>query len=116
MLIKKHVEPRLKINLDHLKRERRKKLMQTELEAYRAIVIEMSNIEGQVYNEVQEYVCNEVADCSDLTDEQGCKCEHNEFTCRNQECIPTHYKCNGFADCADSSDEDVETCKGNVAL
>ncbi len=45
-----------------------------------------------------------------------CGCEKDQFTCRNQECIPIKYRCNGLSDCSDSSDEDAEMCRGNVGI
>ena len=42
MLIKKHVEPRLKASLDHLKKGRRRALANIDLETYRQMVIEMN--------------------------------------------------------------------------
>jgi len=52
MCIKKHVEPRLKSSLDHLKKHRRRALANIDLEKYRAIVLEMSEIEGEIYDKV----------------------------------------------------------------
>ena len=34
----------------------------------------------------------------------GCD-EENEFTCKNNECIPNQFRCDGQLDCADDSDE-----------
>ena len=34
----------------------------------------------------------------------GCDKE-NEFTCKNNECIPNQFRCDGQLDCADDSDE-----------
>jgi len=60
-------------------------------------------------------VCNTVNDCGDLSDEQGCGCALDQFTCKaSQTCIPVQYKCNGYDDCPDSSDEDIEMCKGKI--
>ena len=48
-----------------------------------------------------------------MSDEQGCGCKKDEFTCKNNDCIPIQYKCNTYVDCKDGSDEEKEMCKGN---
>ena len=63
----------------------------------------------------KNYKCNNVNDCGDMTDEDGCGCPEGKFTCKTSEkCIPMVYKCNGIADCTDSSDEDDAICKGEM--
>ncbi|CAG2215399.1 LRP1B [Mytilus edulis] len=61
------------------------------------------------------YVCDEIDDCGDLSDESNCsnkKCFHGEFLCSSNGiyvCHPNHYKCDGEPDCDDQSDE--RNCK-----
>ena len=44
-LIRKHVEPRLEVSLAKLKKRRRRRLAQLDLESYRHIVMKMDNKE-----------------------------------------------------------------------
>ncbi|XP_071136450.1 low-density lipoprotein receptor-related protein 8-like [Mytilus edulis] len=61
------------------------------------------------------YVCDEIDDCGDLSDESYCsnkQCFHGEFLCSSNGiyvCHPNHYKCDGEPDCDDQSDE--RNCK-----
>jgi len=59
-MLKKHVEPRLEHKLQSLKRERRKKLSQIDLESYRSIVLEMRHIEENIYKDLQVEVCEKL--------------------------------------------------------
>merc|ERR1712062_697804 len=43
--------------------------------------------------------------------DDGCD-EENEFTCKNNECIPNQFRCDGQLDCADDSDEHNCPCDG----
>lgn len=51
------------------------------------------------------YVCNSRYDCRDLSDEIGCKCGENMFTCEDGSCVSMKYRCDGIAQCDDRSDE-----------
>lgn len=49
-------------------------------------------------------------------------CSDDQFTCDNQNCIPSRWKCDGDPDCADSSDEKrclttirpIQVCSGKM--
>jgi len=58
ILIERHVKPKLKNNLDSLKRNRRKALGEIDLESYRNIVLEMSSIENTIRDELQNEIIN----------------------------------------------------------
>ncbi|XP_013421045.1 low-density lipoprotein receptor-related protein 2 [Lingula anatina] len=53
--------------------------------------------------------CDILHDCDDYSDELGCVCEPNEFSCPNDGlCWPSLYKCNGSPECVDGWDESPE--------
>nr|XP_053632665.1 very low-density lipoprotein receptor-like isoform X3 [Cherax quadricarinatus] len=66
------------------------------------------------------WVCDDVSDCSDSSDEENCviipaesspsskrTCSDVEFTCQpSGKCILKYWKCDGDPDCPDSSDEE----------
>lgn len=53
--------------------------------------------------------CDGDSDCSDASDENGCRrepvCSQNRFRCSDGTCIRGHWKCDGENDCHDGSDE-----------
>ncbi|KAL7036766.1 hypothetical protein ACKWTF_008935 [Chironomus riparius] len=54
-------------------------------------------------------ICDGVFDCTDGSDENGCRsgrCEPNEFQCSNRKCVLKTWRCDGENDCGDNSDED----------
>ncbi|KAK3705034.1 hypothetical protein QZH41_014254 [Actinostola sp. cb2023] len=58
------------------------------------------------------WVCDGDSDCSDESDEKGCRkytpqtCQPDELTCANKRaCISTWLRCDGQHDCSDKSDE-----------
>lgn len=66
-------------------------------------------------------MCDNVDDCSDLSDESifNCnkkptdltpKCREDEFRCINGGCVSQQFVCDGKKDCLDGSDEKNQTC------
>lgn len=58
----------------------------------------------------KRFVCDEIYDCFDKSDEEGCKnLEHEKYECDNStKKIPYFLICDGIYDCVDGSDE--KTC------
>ncbi|XP_042860326.1 basement membrane-specific heparan sulfate proteoglycan core protein-like isoform X47 [Penaeus japonicus] len=55
----------------------------------------------------QRYRCNGVVECPlDQSDEDGCSCRSDEWTCRNGDCIPGYQRCDRTPQCIDRSDEE----------
>ncbi|XP_049634302.1 suppressor of tumorigenicity 14 protein [Suncus etruscus] len=55
--------------------------------------------------------CDGWTDCSDFSDELGCKCnETYQFTCANKLCKPLFWMCDTVNDCGDNSDELACAC------
>lgn len=53
--------------------------------------------------------CNDLTECRDGSDEQGCE-DELRFSCGTGEDIPFAWTCDGSEDCADGSDETAAQC------
>lgn len=53
------------------------------------------------------YLTNNGKDC---IQDNGKRCQPEQFTCLNGDCITPRFKCDGFNDCADKSDELERVC------
>lgn len=66
--------------------------------------------------------CDHVLDCgpNDDSDELDCKvttCDVNEFTCKDGQCIASHFYCDSIKDCRDGSDEiDCVQCNSETQI
>lgn len=60
---------------------------------------------GQCIDQIQR--CNGKFDCTDRSDEIGCKhCTMDQFRCDNGSCLKLSVRCNGVADCEHGEDEE----------
>lgn len=53
------------------------------------------------------YLANNGKDC---IEDNGKRCQPDQFTCLNGNCISVRWKCDGFSDCSDNSDEQERVC------
>ncbi|XP_057682782.1 low-density lipoprotein receptor-related protein 2 [Corythoichthys intestinalis] len=63
--------------------------------------------ECQCPHEGKWYLANNGKDC---IQDNGKRCQPNQFTCLNGNCISQNWKCDGFNDCKDDSDELERVC------
>ena len=61
MVIHKHAEKAKSIELEHYKKKRRRKLRELDLEGYREIVLQMTGIEDEIINDIQDKVCQKLS-------------------------------------------------------
>lgn len=59
------------------------------------------------------YLANNGKDCIQDT---GKRCQPEQFTCLNGNCISARWKCDGYNDCQDNSDELERVCGERLGL